>query len=61
LAFQPDILVTSPDEPRVTLVIEAKAHLPNIERAEAEIKRYMVSMQCPNRRAHHGRTHVAVS
>ncbi|HXP61615.1 MAG TPA: hypothetical protein VN829_14050 [Dongiaceae bacterium] len=47
MAFQPDILVTSPDEPRVTLVIEAKLQLPNLDRAEAELKQYMVSMQCP--------------
>jgi hypothetical protein len=47
MAFQPDILVTSPDEPRVTLVIEAKVHLPNLDRSEAELKQYMVRMQCP--------------
>lgn len=47
MAFQPDILVTSPDEPRVTLVIEAKVHLPNLDRTEAELKQYMVDMQCP--------------
>ncbi|MBZ5610689.1 MAG: hypothetical protein LAP38_20695 [Acidobacteriia bacterium] len=47
MAFQPDILVTSPDEPGVTLVIEAKVHLPNLDRTEAELKRYMVRMQCP--------------
>jgi len=47
MAFQPDTLVTSPDEPRVTLVIEAKVHLPNLDRTEAELKQYMVRMQCP--------------
>ena len=30
MAFQPDILVTSPDEPRVSLVIEAKVHLTDL-------------------------------
>ena len=47
MAFQPDILVTSPDEPRVRLVIEAKVTLLNLEQAEADLKRYMVHMQCP--------------
>lgn len=47
MAFQPDILVTSPDEPRVSLVIEAKVSLPNLERTEAQLKEYMVRMQCP--------------
>ena len=47
MPFQPDILVTSPDEPRVTLVIEAKVHLPNLDRTEAQLKQYMVRMQCP--------------
>src|SRR5260370_7962537 len=47
MAFQPDILVTSPDEPRVTLVIEAKVHLSDLDRTEAQLKQYMVGMQCP--------------
>lgn len=47
MAFQPDILVISPDEPRVTLVIEAKVHLSDLDRTEAELKQYMVGMQCP--------------
>ena len=47
MAFRPDILVTSPDEPRVTLVIEAKVHLQDFDRTEAELKQYMVGMQCP--------------
>jgi len=47
MGFQPDILVTSADEPRVALVIEAKVHLPNLDRTEVELKQYMVRMQCP--------------
>ncbi len=47
MGFQPDILVTTPDEPRVSLVVEAKVHLPNLDRTEAQLKEYMVSMQCP--------------
>jgi hypothetical protein len=47
MAFQPDIVVTSLDEPRVALVIEAKVHLPNLDRTEAQLKQYMVRMQCP--------------
>ncbi len=47
MAFQPDILVTSTDEPRIALVIEAKVHLRNLKQTEAELKQYMVQMQCP--------------
>src|SRR5258708_39495082 len=47
MAFQPDILVTIPDEPRVSVVVEAKVHLPNLDRTEADLKQYMVRMQCP--------------
>src|SRR5216683_7776590 len=47
MAFQPDILVTTRDEPHVTLVVEAKVRLPDLERAEEELKQYMVQMQCP--------------
>ena len=43
--FQPDILITTPDG--VTLVAEAKVNLPNLERTEEQLKRYMVGMQCP--------------
>ncbi len=45
MAFQPDILVTTPDG--ITLVIEAKVTLPNLERTEEDLKQYMVSVQCP--------------
>ena len=48
MPFQPDILVTSADESSgVTLVIEAKVHLPDLDRTEAQLKQYMVRMQCP--------------
>jgi len=47
MAFQPDILVTIPGEPRVTMVVEAKTSLPDLNRTEQELKRYMVGMQCP--------------
>lgn len=45
MAFQPDIIVTTPDG--ITLVAEAKVYLPNLERTEEELKQYMVGMQCP--------------
>jgi len=45
MAFQPDILVTNPDG--VTLVIEAKTSLPDIQATEQQPKRYMIDMQCP--------------
>lgn len=32
MAFEPGIVVTSSDEPRATPVVEAKVHLPNLER-----------------------------
>jgi hypothetical protein len=47
MAFHPDIVVTIPGEPGVTLVVEAKTTLPNLERTEDELKQYMVLMQCP--------------
>ena len=45
MAFQPDIIVTTPDG--VSLVVEAKVTLPNLERTEEGLKQYMVGMQCP--------------
>ena len=45
MAFQPDIIVTTPDS--VSLVVEAKVTLPNLERTEEGLKQYMVGMQCP--------------
>src|SRR3989442_719476 len=47
MAFHPDILVTSPEESHAALVIEAKVHIPNLDRADEQIKQYMVGMQCP--------------
>ncbi len=47
MAFRPDILIISLDEPRVTFVIETKVHLQHFDQTEAELKRYMVGMQCP--------------
>jgi hypothetical protein len=45
MAFQPDILITTPDG--ITLVVEAKVTLPNLEGVEEDLKQYMVGMQCP--------------
>ncbi|HXB68418.1 MAG TPA: hypothetical protein VNY05_09250 [Candidatus Acidoferrales bacterium] len=45
MAFQADIIVTTPDG--VLLVVEAKVTQPNLERAEEQLKQYMVGMQCP--------------
>jgi hypothetical protein len=45
MAFQPDIIVTTSDG--VSLVVEAKVTLPNLERTEEGLKQYMVGMQCP--------------
>ena len=47
MAFEPDIVVTAQDDPRINLVVEAKTHLRDMERTEAGLKRYMVGMQCP--------------
>ena len=46
MAFQPAIL-TTPDEPSVTLVVEAKVLLTNLDRTEAKLKQYIVHMRCP--------------
>ena len=45
VTFQPDIIVTGSDG--VTLVVEAKASLPNLERTEEQLRNYMLAMQCP--------------
>src|SRR6476646_4331181 len=45
MAFQPDILITTPDG--MTLVVEAKVKLTNLERTEQDIKEYMIRMSCP--------------
>lgn len=47
MAFQPDIIVTIPGEPTVSLVVEAKTTVPDLERTEDQLKQYMVLMQCP--------------
>lgn len=47
MAFQPDIVVTTPGEPGVSLVAEAKLTLPNLDLTEEGLKQYMVLMQCP--------------
>src|SRR6266446_4728738 len=45
MAFQPDIIITTPDG--ISLVAEAKVTLPNLKRTEEDLKQYMVRMQCP--------------
>jgi hypothetical protein len=45
MAFQPDILITTPDG--VTLVVEAKVVLSDLERTEEGLKRYMLGMRVP--------------
>jgi hypothetical protein len=45
MAFEADILITTPDG--IELVVEAEVSLPNLERTEAELKTYMVGMNCP--------------
>jgi hypothetical protein len=45
MAFQPDILITTPDG-RV-MVIEAKVTMNDLPRTEEALKRYMIAMQYP--------------
>ena len=45
MAFQPDIIITTPDG--IALVVEAKVTVPNLQRTEEDLKRYMVGMSCP--------------
>ena len=40
MAFEADILITTPDG--IELVVEAEVSLPNLERTEEELKKYMV-------------------
>jgi DNA anti-recombination protein RmuC len=41
MAFQPDIIVTTPNG--VLLVVEAKVTQPNLERAEEQLKQYVLN------------------
>src|SRR5260370_1966403 len=45
MASEADILITTPD--CIELVVEAEVSLPNLEPTEAELKKYMVGMNCP--------------
>ena len=45
MAFEPDIIVTTPDN-RI-MVIEAKVAMNDLARTEEALKRYMVAMQYP--------------
>ena len=45
MAFQPDILITTPDGQ--VMVIAAKVTINDLPRTEEELKRYMVAMQYP--------------
>jgi hypothetical protein len=45
MAFEPDILVTTPEG--AELVVDAELALPDLERTETELKKYMVGMQYP--------------
>lgn len=47
MSFEPDILVTAPDSPRILLVVEAKYRLKDISEIESPLKRYMVKMGAP--------------
>lgn len=45
VTFQPDIIATGPDG--VTLVVEAKASLSNLDQTEEQLREYMLGMHCP--------------
>ena len=45
MAFQPDILITTPEG--IALVVETKVTLTDLERTEQDLKEYMVRMSCP--------------
>jgi hypothetical protein len=45
MAFQPDIIVTTPNG--IALVVEVKVTVLNLQRTEEDLKQYMVGMQCP--------------
>lgn len=47
MAFQPDILITAPGGIGVTIAVEAKVVLTNLEGTEKDLKQYMVQMSCP--------------
>src|ERR1700719_1593317 len=47
MPFEPDIVVTIPGESGVTLVVDAKTALPDLEETERGLKIYMYLLQCP--------------
>jgi hypothetical protein len=47
MPFRPDIVITRPDSPEVLLVVEVKSRIADVTNAEAQLKRYMVQINCP--------------
>jgi hypothetical protein len=47
MPLQPDIVVTSPDSPKVLLVVQVRDHVADEKSTEAALKSYMVHMSCP--------------
>jgi|ERR1035438_1907698 hypothetical protein len=47
MPFEPDIVVTNPGDSRVTLVVDAKIALPDLQQTELGLKIYMCLLQCP--------------
>jgi len=47
MAFGPDIIVTDPEGSEITLVVEAKTSLHDLESVELQLKRYMAGTLCP--------------
>lgn len=47
MAFDPDVIVTSPDGLDVSLVVEAKRLAEEVPLLERDLKRYMVGRRCP--------------
>jgi hypothetical protein len=47
MSFESDIVVTNRESSDLALVIEAKTSVPDLEKAELPLKRFMVGMRCP--------------
>jgi hypothetical protein len=47
MAFEPDIIITGPENSDIAVVVEVKTSVRNLEDSERQLKRYMTGMRCP--------------
>ena len=47
MAFEPDIIVTGPENSEIALVVEVKTNVRGLEVSEQQLKKFMVAMRSP--------------